>query len=286
MRSADDQMKASAADVATVILSLHTELVSDYFALRGADLSQDVLDQTVVAYEKALYLNRMLFQGGAAPVASVYEAQAQLQSAKTLATDMRLKRAQLEHAIAVLIGQPPANFNLPVNNKKKVKIISIDPDLPSTLLERRPDIAAAELRVQAANANIGVARAAYFPSFNLVTTVGLESAKLSNLLQRPSLVWSLGPPIGELGFATVGSGSPMSVNVFDGGRIASLTDEAWAVYNETVAEYRQTVLVAYQEVEDNLVALHRLAKKISLKARQVLQLINLLIKRCIVIRVV
>jgi len=258
--SARDSARASSADVAAIDLSLHAELASNYFSLRGTDQSQRVLDDTVKAYEKALYLNRMLYQGGAAPVEDVYLAETQLETAKTLSTDMKLRRAQLEHAIAVLIGEVPANFSLPVL-KTKVEVITIIPELPSTLLERRPDIAAAELRVQAANANIGVARAAYFPQFNLITSLGVESSSISNLFQSPSLIWSLGPALGAAALGTSVAGTPISWTLIDGGRISALTDQAWAIYYETVANYRQTVLNAYQEVEDNLAALHRLGQE-------------------------
>ena len=256
-RSASDLAKASAADLAFVDLSVHAELASDYFSLRGAEQAQRALDATVIAYEKALVLNRNLFKGGAAPAEVLYQSQTQLETAKTLATDMLLKRAQLEHAIAVLVGEVPAAFSLPVSNKP-VPFIAVKPNLPSTLLERRPDIAAAELRVQAANANIGVTRAAYFPAFNLSSSLAVESKKLANLFTHPSLVWSLGPAVGPAALGTINAGPPISQILIDGGLIRALNAQAWATYSETVADYRQTVLQAYQEVEDNLVALHRL----------------------------
>ena len=235
--------QASAADVATVALSMHAELASDYFNLRGDDEAKRVLDETVKVYQKAYELTRDRFEGGASPKADVDQAKAQLESAKTLATDKRLQRAQLEHAIAVLIGESPADFTLP-ETKDKVHVISIAPSIPSTLLQRRPDIASAELLVEAANANIGVARAAYFPDFNLLGTLGLESATGNILFQAPSLYWSLGPSATWI--------------LFNGGKVTAFVDLAKAQYFEQVAIYRQTTLTAFQQVEDFLVAMHKL----------------------------
>ena len=247
--------KASEADLAAATLSLHAQLASNYFSLRGADEAQRILDTTVVAYQKALYLTQKRHQGGAAPIADVDEAHTQLEIAKTLAADMRLQRAQLEHAIAVLIGKFPADFSLPPAKLPK-QTVKLNPDLPSTLLERRPDIAAAELRVQAANANIGIARAAFFPDFNLSGVIGFQSQTVTNLLSKPSLFWSLGP-ISALSLV-----QPTAAQVlFDGGKLLGLLRQANASYFETVANYRQTVLTAFQEVEDNLVAIKRLAQE-------------------------
>ena len=244
--------KASEADLAAATLSLHATLASDYFALRGADESQRILDETVVAYQKALYLTKQRHQGGAAPIADVDEAETQLENAKTLAADMRLQRAQLEHAIAVLIGRFPADFNLPPAKLPK-HFITIAPDLPSTLLERRPDIAAAELRVEAANANIGIARAAFFPAFNLSSIIGFQSKTLSNILSKPSLFWSIGP-ISALTLI-----QPVAVvTLFDGGKLLGLLRQANASYFETVAIYRQTILTAVKEAEDYLIAIKQL----------------------------
>lgn len=152
---------ASAADMASIRLSLQAELANNYFALRGSDEAQRILDMTVVAYQQALYLTKNRYQGGAAPIADVDEAETQLENAKTQAEDMRLQRAQFEHAIAVLVGEIPSNFSLLPAKSPKV-FLSIAPNVPSTILDRRPDIVAAESRVQAANANIGVARAVFF----------------------------------------------------------------------------------------------------------------------------
>lgn len=257
--AAKSAAQASAADVALINLSLHAELAADYFSLRSADASQRVLDATVSAYQKALYLTRKRYQGGADAVANVDQAQNQLETAKTLAADMHLKRAQLEHAIAILTGQPPAEFSLKPSRHKS-KLVVITPSLPSTLLERRPDIAEAEYSVQAANYNIGVARTAYFPAFNLASAIGFDSAVFSNLFKGSSLAWSLGPTISS---ALLNNGSMPEITqvLIDGGRISGLSRQAQAQYYETVARYRQTVLNAYKEVEDSLVALRQLDRE-------------------------
>ena len=248
--------RASAFDLAAVSLSMHAELARDYFMLRGDEVAQQVLDKTVVAYKKALYLTRMRHDGGAAPATDVDQAETQLENAKTLATDMRLQRAQLEHAIAVLTGEIPANFKLP-STRGAIKRVTIAPNLPSTLLEQRPDIAAAAERVRAANANIGVARAAFFPLFNLTTLLGVQSNQISNLFNASSLFWSLGA------LTTLAIIQPAVTQViFDGYKLQGLLKQAKASYYEVVSAYRQTVLVAFQEVEDNLIALRRLDQEI------------------------
>lgn len=248
----ENYARASAADLAAIALSLHAELALDYFSLRGDEAAQRVLDATVIAYQKALSLTEQRHTGGVAAIADVDQAITQLENAKTLATEMRLRRAKLEHAIAVLIGEIPANFVMPAT-KAPMKLISVAPELPSELLKRRPDIAAAARRVQAANAEIGVACAAFFPQFNLVSLIGFESQSLSNLISKPSLIWSLGPS------NLLSLARPLaSVVLFDGGRLDALLRSAKATYYENVAHYRQTVLTAFQEVEDNLVALRRL----------------------------
>jgi NodT family efflux transporter outer membrane factor (OMF) lipoprotein len=258
--SATSQAKASAADVASINLSLQAALANAYFSLRAADSELRILHDTVIAYQKALALTRHRYRGGAAPIVDVDQAEAQLQNAKTALADMRLKRQQLAHAIAVLIGAAPVNFSLAAA-PTKMQLVTIAPHLPSTLLERRPDIAAAALRVQAANAEIGVARAAFFPDFNLAAGIGVESQTLSNLISSPSRIWSLGPS-SSLTSLDATRNPLVSYTLFDGGRIRAQSEQAWAVYNMQVANYRQTVLNALQEVEDNLVALHQLDREI------------------------
>jgi NodT family efflux transporter outer membrane factor (OMF) lipoprotein len=236
--------QASAGDLATVGLSVHAELAADYFMLRGFDSQQDILDRTVQDYQKSLELTSARFKVGYARKSDVSAAEAQLESAHTQATDVRLKRANLEHAIAILTGVPPANLSLPVD-LLDVTPPPIEPVLPAVLLERRPDVAAAERRAAAANADIGVARAAYFPTFNLNAVFGVQAARTGDLLAAPAEFWSFGPAA--------------LLNVFDGGRRRALNAKARALHSEAVASYRQTVLNAYGEIEDNLASLKHLA---------------------------
>jgi NodT family efflux transporter outer membrane factor (OMF) lipoprotein len=237
--------QASAGDVAALDLTLHAELASDYFALRGLDSEQQLLDHTVADYAKALHLTQNLYHGGAAALADVQQAQAQLESARTQAEDTRLRRAQTEHAIALLVGRQASDFTLAPRAEDAIRPPpEVAPGLPSQLLERRPDVAAAERRVAAANDGIGVARAAYFPVFSLLGSGGYESTASANWITAPSRFWALGPQ----GLLTV----------FDGGLHAAQTAAAHAAYDEQVANYRNAVLIAFQDVEDNLAALHRL----------------------------
>jgi NodT family efflux transporter outer membrane factor (OMF) lipoprotein len=240
--------QASAADLAVVDLSLHSELAMDYFTLRSEDAQQALLDQTVSAYAAALQLAQNLYNGGAAPLSDVAQAQAQLETARTQDEDVRLRRAQTEHAIAVLVDQQASRFHLePRPLPLEVAPPPLDPGLPSALLERRPDVAAAERRVASANASIGVARAAGFPVFSLAASLGFESTHGSTWIDAPSTLWALGPG--------------MLLTLFDGGRRHALTDQARAAYDEQVANYRTTVTVAYSEVEDWLAALRQLERE-------------------------
>jgi outer membrane protein, multidrug efflux system len=246
--AAKASQQASAADLATLNLSIHAELANDYFALRADDAQQVLLDKTVADYAQSLQLTQNLYNGGGAAIADVAEAEAQLQTARTQAADIRLQRAQSEHAIAVLVGENPSTFQAPANPLPAVLTPPpIDPGLPSSLLERRPDVAAAERRVAAANAQIGVARAAYFPVFSLAAAAGFDSTSSSTWLNAPSRLWSVGPA----GVLTV----------FDAGRHRAQSAQARALYDEQVADYRGTVLTAYQEVEDNLAALRQLQQE-------------------------
>jgi NodT family efflux transporter outer membrane factor (OMF) lipoprotein len=247
--SAKASQQASAADLAALNLAIHAELATDYFTLRSEDTQQMLLDKTVEDYAKALKLTQNLYSGGAAALTDVAQAQAQLETARTQAADIRLQRAQSEHAIAVLVGQNPSAFHLDVNPLVvPLAPPAISPGLPSALLERRPDVAAAERRTSAANAQIGVARAVYFPVFSLNAAAGFNSTQSSNWLTAPSQFWSLGPAAGIL-------------TVFDAGRHRAQSAQAHAAYDEQVAGYRNTVLIAYQEVEDNLVALKQLEQE-------------------------
>jgi NodT family efflux transporter outer membrane factor (OMF) lipoprotein len=240
--------QASAADLATLDLGTHAELAADYFTLRSEDTQQQLLDRTAADYSGALALTQNLFNGGAAALSDLDQAKAQLQTALTQAADNRLQRAQTEHAIAVLLGESPSTLHLEAMPLQlEVVPPAVDPGLPSALLERRPDIAAAERRVAAANAQIGVARAAYFPVFSLSALAGLESTRISNLLTAPSRTWSVGPQ----GVLTV----------FDGGLHRAQSAQAQAAYDEQVADYRNAVLAAYQSVEDNIAALRELEEE-------------------------
>jgi NodT family efflux transporter outer membrane factor (OMF) lipoprotein len=247
--SAKATQQASAADLATLSLSIHAELAADYFALRAQDAQQELLNKTVADYTQSLKLTQNLHNGGGAALADVAQAQAQLETARTQSADIRLQRAQSEHAIAVLLGENPSSFRaepspLPAESTPPL----IDPGLPSSLLERRPDVAAAERRVAAANAEIGVARAAYFPVFSLAAAAGFDSTSSSNWLNAPSRLWSLGPAAGVL-------------TVFDAGRHRAQAAQAKAIYDEQLADYRGTVLTAYREVEDSLAELRQLQQE-------------------------
>jgi outer membrane protein, multidrug efflux system len=247
--SAKASQQASAADLATLNLATHAELASDYFSLRSEDNQQRLLDRTVEDYIRSLKLTQNLYHGGAAALTDVAQAQAQLETARTQAAEVRLQRAQTEHAIAVLLGRNPSAFHLDSNAlPDAAEPPPIEPGLPSTLLERRPDVAAAERRTAAANAQIGVARAAYFPVFSLGAAAGFDSTSSSNWLSAPSRLWSVGPAAGIL-------------TVFDAGRHRAQTAQARAIYDEQVADYRNTVLIAYEEVEDNLAALRQLQQE-------------------------
>jgi len=240
--------EASAADLAALDLATHAELASDYFMLRSADTRQLLLDQTVADYARAVQLEQNLYDGGAAPLSDLVQAQAQLETAKTQDADNHLQRAQLEHAIAVLVGEQASGFSLaPQPLPPSQQPPAIDPGLPSALLERRPDVAAAERRAAAANAQIGVARAAYFPVFSISATAGFDSKTASNWIEAPSRIWSVGPSA--------------VLTLFDAGRHSALSDEARAALDEAAANYRGSVLNAYREVEDNIVALRQLEQE-------------------------
>jgi NodT family efflux transporter outer membrane factor (OMF) lipoprotein len=240
--------QATAGDVAALDLSVRAELAGDYLELQGLDAQQALLDRTVSDYQRALQLTDALYHGGLADSSDVQQATAQLESARTQAEDNRLRRAQTEHAIATLVGQQASDFQLPPQPLPPTTLPPpVDLGLPSQLLERRPDVAAAERRVAAANASIGIARAAYFPVFSLSATAGTESFSLSNLMLAPSRTWSVGPQ----GVLTL----------LDGGLRRAQSAAAVAAYDEQVAGYRGSTLTAFQEVEDNLAALRQLERE-------------------------
>ncbi len=229
--------QASAADLANADLSLRSELATDYFELRGLDTQQRLLDTTVQQFEEYLSLTQTRFKGGVATDSDVALAQTQLDQTRAQAIDVGVARAQYEHAIATLTGVPASSFSLPPA-PLDLQLPQVPVGVPSQLLERRPDVAAAERRADAANAQIGIAIAAYYPTVNLTGTGGFESKNPGTLIQGPSSLWSLGGSAVEL--------------LFDAGRRHAVTEEARHGYEATVANYRQTVLQAFQEVEDNL----------------------------------
>jgi NodT family efflux transporter outer membrane factor (OMF) lipoprotein len=241
-----EEAQATAADLETVSLSLHAELAFDYFELRSADAQKQLLDETVKAYRDALQLTTDRFDGGAAPKSDVDQAQTQLQTTMVQDTDVSVARAQFEHAIAVLIGRPPAAFSLPPT-PLHVEPPNISAGLPSQLLERRPDIAAAERRVAESNEQIGIARAAFFPTILLSVTAGFEGSSITNWFTWPSRFWAVGPSALQ--------------TIFDAGRRRAASQAALANYDATVAGYRETTLTAFQQVEDNLAALRILEQE-------------------------
>ena len=242
--AAREESQATAADRQTALLSLQAELAMDYFEMRASDAQQQLLNDTVKQYQDALRVTNNRFLGGISPKSDVTQAQTQLQAAKVQAADVAAERAQFEHAIAILIGKPPSELTLPPTPLDNTPP-NIPAGLPARLLERRPDIAASERRTAEANEQIGIARAAFFPSLSLTGATGFESTSLLNLFSPSSFVYALGPVLGQ--------------TFFDGGRRRGLSEQAIAGYDRATADYRQTVLVAYQQVEDRLVSLRVLA---------------------------
>ena len=249
-----EQAQASAADLAVVNLTMHADFALDYFAARTLDAEEKLLQDTVGQYQQALQLNEERYKGGLASEVEVEQARTILETTQAQLVDVGVARAQFEHAAAVLVGKPPANFSLPA-----LPLTTPPPPIPvgvpSELLERRPDVAAAERRVASANAQVGLAKTAYYPLVNLVGSGGFESGTITTLLQGPSAFWAVGAAVAQ--------------TVFDGGRRHALNDEAKAGYDSTVASYRQTVLTAFQQVEDNLAALRILEQEAGVQATAV-----------------
>jgi NodT family efflux transporter outer membrane factor (OMF) lipoprotein len=247
VRAAAFGAQASAADLENTRLSIQAEVATDYFQLRGQDALRDLLDKTVIAYMEALKLTTALYETGIDTDEDVAQAETQLLSTQAQADALGIQRAQYEHAIAMLTGQPASTFSIPVK-PLEANPPAIPFGVPSQLLERRPDIAAAERLVAQANAQIGVAQAAYFPTVTLSATAGFESSALSNWLSWPSRFFSFGPSLAE--------------TIFDAGLRRATVMQYRAQYDQTVANYRQAVLTAFQQVEDNLASLRILSVEI------------------------
>jgi|SRR5579862_8120753 len=239
--------QASAADLANTRLTIHAEVAVDYFQLRSQDALKQLLDSTVEAYRQSLDLTKALFETGIDSDESVAQAETQLETTEAQDTGVGVLRSQYEHAIAMLLGQPASTFSIPI------KALDTAPPpvpfgVPSELLERRPDIAASERLVAQANAQIGIARAAYFPTLTLSASAGFQSSSITDWFNWPSRFWSVGPSLAE--------------TIFDAGLRKATVEQYRAQYDETVANYRQTVLTAFQQVEDNLAALRVLSQEI------------------------
>lgn len=242
-----EEVQATAADRVNILLSLQATLATDYFELRSDDSLQKLLNDTVAQYQEALRITTNRFNGGISPKSDVTQAQTQLDAARVQASDISIQRAQYEHAIAILIGKPPSELqipNSPLDDNTTPPLVP--PGLPSELLQRRTDIAAAERRAQEGNEAIGIAQSAFYPSVLLSGALGFQSnTAVSSIFSPASVVYSLGPGI--------------AYTIFDGGRRRGIKDEAIALFDRNAAQYKQTVLTAFQQVEDDLVSLHVLA---------------------------
>ncbi|MCU1322596.1 MAG: efflux system, outer rane lipoprotein NodT family [Acidobacteriaceae bacterium] len=249
--AAQENNQAAAADLENVRLSLHAELAMDYFGLRSADGQKKLLDDTVVAYQRAVQLTNDRYTGGAAPLSDLTQAQTQLQTALVQSTDVTIVRSEYEHAIAVLTGKPPAALTIPPTpvTLQPPALPTIPGVLPSQLLERRPDIAAQERRMASANEQIGIAQAAFYPTLSLSAIAGFEGTSALNWFTWPSRMWAVGPTLSQ--------------TLYDHGRRRASSDIVTAQYDSNVADYRQTTLTAFQQVEDNLAALRQLETEAS-----------------------
>jgi len=252
--AADATAEGAGADIENARLSAKATLVQDYYQMRVAEAQRTLLEETVVGYERSVQLTTNQYNVGVVARVDVIEAETQLSAARAQLLDADIQRQQFEHAIAVLIGKPPAALTIPPA-PLPAQVPAIPVGVPSALLERRPDIAAAERRMAAANAQVGVARAALFPALTLSASAGLQNSSLAHLFSLPSRVWSIGPAI--------------AMTLFDAGLRKAQTDQAIAQFDADVATYRQTVLTALQEVEDNLVALRLLEQEAAVQAEAV-----------------
>ena len=244
---------ASAADLATARLSAQGELAVNYLSLRQQDAQKALLASTLAGYARALEITQNRYTAGIAAKTDVLQAQTQLANAQADDAGLQRTRAQLEHAIAVLVGQAPGNFTLAALPAWKATVPDVPAGVPSTLLQRRPDIAAAERRVLSANEQIGVAKAAYYPSLSLNASVGTAASRVTDLFSAPAALWSLGLSAAQV--------------LFKGGALDARVDGATAAYDQTVARYRQVVLSAFQNVEDQLSAARVLQTQQTLRAQ-------------------
>jgi NodT family efflux transporter outer membrane factor (OMF) lipoprotein len=250
VQNAAAQAQASAADLALATLSAQGELAANYLNLRETDVQAELLRATIAGYERVLQITQNRYDAGVAPKTDLFQSQTQLATSRADLVALQRQRAQLEHAIAVLLGKTPAEFSLePAAWQPTVPDIPVV--LPATLLQRRPDIAAAERRVAAANATIGVARAGYFPSIGLSASYGYGASRVGDLFNASAAAWSLGLSLAQ--------------RVFDAGAVNAQVASARAAHERTAAQYRQTVLVAFQDVEDQLAASRVLAQQLELR---------------------
>ncbi|KAI3600558.1 Outer membrane factor (OMF) lipoprotein associated wth MdtABC efflux system [Cupriavidus necator H850] len=265
VESSEASAQASQADLASTLLSTQATLAQSYFLLRVADAQKALLDRTVADYAKSLQLVQNQYAAGTAQRSDVLQSETQLKSAQAQQIDIQITRAQLEHAIAVLVGKAPAALTLGADDFRTAPP-RVPAAVPSQLLERRPDIGAAERRMASANAQIGVAQAAYYPTLSLSASGGLTASTLARWMSLPDRIWSIG--------------GGLAGTLFDGGLRSAAKAQAVAVYDQTVANYRQTVLGAFQEVEDNLAAQRLLEQEAVVQndalrsAREALALVN------------
>jgi NodT family efflux transporter outer membrane factor (OMF) lipoprotein len=246
--------QASAAELENARLLYQAELAADYFQIVGLDATRRLLDTTVKSYERYVQITQDRFDGGVASMGDVALAQTQLETARAQLVDLGVQRAQFEHAIAVLAGKPPSGLSIPVAPSQAPPPVSLV-GIPSALLERRPDVAAAERQVAAANEQIGIAKAALYPSLTLNASAGLQSTTTADLFAWPSRFWSVGPQL--------------AATLFDAGRRRAQVKVTEATYDATVANYRQTVLTAFEQVEDSLAQLRILAEEAEITGRAV-----------------
>jgi NodT family efflux transporter outer membrane factor (OMF) lipoprotein len=239
------------ADLASVRLAALGELAANYFGLREADVLRSLQAQTIAGYERSLQITRNRYEAGVVARTDVLQAETQLANSRADLLGLERQRASFEHAVAVLVGKAPANFDLPADPKWSVRVPALPPVVPSTLLQRRPDIASAERRVAQANNNIGIQRAAFFPSLNLSGSIGSSAASIGDLFSASSLAWALG--------------SALAQTIFDAGARSARVEQARAALEESAAQYRQTVLAAFQDVEDQLLALRILEQQQALR---------------------